>query len=1155
MTLAHYDISGKAGVSLASFESGTSGWSSAASGGWVTAGATSTLDDTELTSGLHGLEVAAPSAGRGVWWNLAGLTYQSGHVYRVHADVRNPSSGLTAYLGVDNGGNERGTQSLSASTAWQPIDFTWTPTDDRSSSVHFAVSSAGSGTFYLDNVIVWDTTSGTADWTSINTPASETVYDADGRTVVSILPPGDPAADRAMVTLTTYDDLGRVTDVTVNAITGSDAVDEANLATQTAYDDLGRVTDVTDPKDKITHYGYNRLGQLTDTWLNYDNGTEPTVHTADTDVHTTFAYDKLGELIGVCSAENRFAATADSSACDPSHAANTYAWHYEYDAMGHTVTQIAPVNQTATALNSTAWTYDAGGRLTSVCDYPAGGQKCTNTGQQDHTRRTATEYDDLSRTLIVKVFDRSDGVEGVPELQTTTAYDPDCGSPSSVSSKVEGVATDTISFTYDTACRLHEMMRGQTSLTHYDYDQSGAVSSRKDGALTAIGFTYDWADRLASTAGGAVFGTTTYAYRLDGLLAGQSLGNGETVTLAYDSAKRPTEIDYATAGWFSQAYDAAGNVTSEERALGCSATDSSCGGTQDFEYDGLYRVIGSTGLARGNIEYEYDLDSNRLSKAYGSTAWTYEYDRTDQLVSENTGGTPVGYGYDAFGSMTAKVAENGQTLTTTTYQYDTGGRLEAITPASGSGATFSFDALGRDASRTVGTSTDTYAYVGTSETVYEIETETGANTTTIDSLIDVAGTRLASATATATGWAMGDLHGNFVGDLDDQRDIIDALRYDPYGETAGSYTGEAPVKAPWRFQGRLDVSPGSADPQNTDALYDGGARFYAPSSGVFTSLDSVAGSAINPRSMNRFLYAHANPASLIDPTGHTACYDANTHTLLPTCPGSTSSGDDGSSAGGAASQSTTTSTDVGCNDHPCHGNTKVLIVSDEATVRQLMEQVMASSASHEEKLYLTCLLAGAAESDCLKAAYPWETETPDDYNRTAGLVFASVFFGGLLCLEVCPAVVAGVGRAAAACAEKSERCATLLGRQGAALRQEVQPLLTNVEGWTETEIADFMKAQTWATGNEQSLLVLRDGQTVIAELGPTGGKLPSTVAQLLSHTHPDWIPSGAMPSQQDLQALADLIDRGAGQGPTSIYYYRGVVWIFDATGKLVESGR
>ncbi|MEX2134286.1 MAG: hypothetical protein WEB67_09110, partial [Acidimicrobiia bacterium] len=48
-----------------------------------------------------------------------------------------------------------------------------------------------------------------------------------------------------------------------------------------------------------------------------------------------------------------------------------------------------------------------------------------------------------------------------------------------------------------------------------------------------------------------------------------------------------------------------------------------------------------------------------------------------------------------------------------------------------------------------------------------------------------------------------------------------------------------------------------------------------PSLGQFTQLDSVMGSAQNPLSMNRFLYAQANPATLIDPTGHAACrFDA-----------------------------------------------------------------------------------------------------------------------------------------------------------------------------------------------------------------------------------------------------------------------------------------
>jgi RHS repeat-associated protein len=70
------------------------------------------------------------------------------------------------------------------------------------------------------------------------------------------------------------------------------------------------------------------------------------------------------------------------------------------------------------------------------------------------------------------------------------------------------------------------------------------------------------------------------------------------------------------------------------------------------------------------------------------------------------------------------------------------------------------------------------------------------------------------------------------------------------------------------------------DPLGTP-IYDMSARMYLPGSGTFTSLDSVMGSAQNPLSMNRFLYAEANPATLIDPTGHVACGIGN---CMVTCP-------------------------------------------------------------------------------------------------------------------------------------------------------------------------------------------------------------------------------------------------------------------------------
>jgi hypothetical protein len=61
------------------------------------------------------------------------------------------------------------------------------------------------------------------------------------------------------------------------------------------------------------------------------------------------------------------------------------------------------------------------------------------------------------------------------------------------------------------------------------------------------------------------------------------------------------------------------------------------------------------------------------------------------------------------------------------------------------------------------------------------------------------------------------------------------------------------------------------------------ARFYDPGLGAFTQLDSYAGSAQDSLSLNRYLYAEANPTTLIDPTGHGACLDdAQPCTPVPT---------------------------------------------------------------------------------------------------------------------------------------------------------------------------------------------------------------------------------------------------------------------------------
>jgi len=358
-----------------------------------------------------------------------------------------------------------------------------------------------------------------------------------------------------------------------------------------------------------------------------------------------------------------------------------------------------------------------------------------------------------------------------------------------------------------------------------------------------------------SVASPSVFsGSATTTYRLDGLLATRASPNGETLTLAYDAARRPLTATLAAGNTISQTYDRVGNVTTEGRSFS-GITGDPGSGTNTFSYDPLRRLTAESGLSASR-SYQYDLDGNRTRKVEGGTTIDYTYDRTDQLITQTIAGVGTAFSYDPYGNLT----QAGNSVSAvTTYTFDTASHLATINaPGTAQDVALTLDALGRFASRTVNGGTDTYGYLGASETATTI-----VGATTRVSALAADGSRVATKDGSTTGYLLPDLHGNVVAaEASASTTISNALRYDGYGQTLGTYTGTGPIAMDVKYQGRLDLSA------TDDPLYDMSARFYAPGTGTFTQLDSVMGSAQNPLSMNRFLYAEANPTSFIDPTGH-----------------------------------------------------------------------------------------------------------------------------------------------------------------------------------------------------------------------------------------------------------------------------------------------
>ena len=614
--------------------------------------------------------------------------------------------------------------------------------------------------------------------------------------------------------------------------------DATNLTSKTAYDALGRTTDAWSPTGVRTRAEYDRLARQTATIANYVNGVTSSA-SGDDDVRSTYAYDALSELTGYCPAVQVYAAS-----CSPTlSAAAATAWHYDTDAAGHAVAEIPPVNVSATALSTTYHEYDAGGRMTRTCTAADGtNPSCAGTGAP----HTTYAYDGVGRPTTTTIY--SDAT--TTKLTTTTAYNAD-GTTASTAFDGTGSAegTDTLSYTYDPMGRPDQTKRGSTVLTDNTWNPDDTLASRIDGAAGAVGtssFTYDWAKRVATatlpsgwqTGGGA----ETFAYRADGLLAARTWnGTAYPLTFAYDAAKRPTAATASlVAGTLAltQTYDRAGNVTADGRTMPSAVTGDAGSVTQTFSYDALNRLTGSSGLAAGTVSYTYDLDGNRLTRSVGPDTYAAVYDRTDELVSiSRNGGFALTASYTATGDLTAD-PETGTSGSTIAYAYDLAHRLTSITPAGGPTTTLALDALGRPLTRTTGSSVDTYSYLGTTDTVVRIA-NTGGTGAVTDSISDPAGDRLGTKTGSTVAWLTPDLHGSIAAGLAQTAgSVTDAIRYDGYGQTVAVWpSGGSPATSSWKYQGGLDLSP-SAIP-----LYAAGARDYAPGLGMFTSLDTVAGSA------------------------------------------------------------------------------------------------------------------------------------------------------------------------------------------------------------------------------------------------------------------------------------------------------------------------
>jgi large repetitive protein len=635
-----------------------------------------------------------------------------------------------------------------------------------------------------------------------------------------------------------YDDLGEKTSST----------DGAGNTTDYTYDGFGNVAKTLYPNGTYTEVTYNPLNEPLSSVTYSSAGTEQTSSSAGYDLvgDETSSTNALGYTETFTYTSNRLL----DYETQPVSSSTSIVEGFQYDLDG---------NQTAQTDgngNTTYWTYDSLG-LQDTKTVPA------TTAYTTSAERTTDYAYDADGDLV------SETAPGGVTLAFTYNGDGDlltesgAGATATTPARVFGYNADG-EVTSAQTCTSTSCGTVDTSES-IGYDSEGDVTSVSGSAGTSS-FTYNQDDQLYTATTAA--GTTTYHHENGLLSAVDDPLTGETDTYTYNDMDQVSTVTYGTGGDVqTYGYTPLGEVSSDTITNGSATV--------------------------GSISYGYNAAGELTSKTdQDAVASTYGYDEAGRLTSWDTPTTDTAYGYDADSNRTSTTTTSvatGDVTSTVTNSYDARDELSSSTstPASGTAATtayaytangtltsegstaatfdaygdqvssgtdsFTYDALGRVVTRTRAGSTVDLSYDG-------VGNQLASDGTGDDYVYNPSGS-LISASIDGTDvdlWT--DAHTDVVGDFTSSGTALSGTaEYDPLGNVL-SQTGNASGLSVGYQSGYTDSATGGVDMD---------ARWYTPSSGQFTSADTVENSAApDPANANPFGYANASPLDSIDPSGH-----------------------------------------------------------------------------------------------------------------------------------------------------------------------------------------------------------------------------------------------------------------------------------------------
>ena len=594
-----------------------------------------------------------------------------------------------------------------------------------------------------------------------------------------------------------------------------------------AYDGYGNVLSQTDYMGNTTTMEYDRLGRAIKAAAPF-NGSEKsktlTYYDGTRDIYTQYAYDNAGNMVKTVTGQT--SKIADLYGTLPDAAASQT---YEYDRFGNVIKATDGLGKSSTAAynlmglpvtetdrngNVKTMTFNAYGSPLTVS--VTNGETITNTYSKNNLLISAKQGSStVSYTYDDYGYVKTENSNGIVNTYTNDVE----GNRRNYTQK-EGTNTYiNASYTYDKLSRMTNVNFGNGISAGYTYNANNQVSKETRGSLiTSYGYRESGQLSMMTTTNGSWTQGYMYDYNLSGnQILKRSIDSENNIfddtTYTYDNLGQllsETSANYYAA----YMYDTRGNIKQKKEG------DNN---PTYYSYDKNNRLTFSSneyGLYTFEDSiYEYDGNGNRVK-----TRRNYYDDGGDESV--DIGYDEFKYGYDAYNRQ----------ISYYNYEVDYVGDYEDETTA-----TYTYDAIGRRASKKVDGATTTHRWDGSS-----IVGDSGTGAATYYRGINI----IAQNKNNAVNYYVYDGHGNTVTLTDANGATVSKCDYSAYGNRTSikSY-----INTPFKYCGEYqDNESGMVYLRN---------RYYKINEGRFTQEDPAKDG------LNWYAYCGNNPVNFVDPFG------------------------------------------------------------------------------------------------------------------------------------------------------------------------------------------------------------------------------------------------------------------------------------------------